>query len=141
MAALCRWANKLGDIDPETVAAGDDDMRAKLHIKAAEALMAFCSHLLVALRSQSGMAGRLELQKAPRLADWAYGSGCLNCPYVIEHGGCAIYDDRPFLCRLYGTVPSLTCPHGRAPAKMLSIGEERAFMHSYLELFQSVTTK
>jgi hypothetical protein len=52
LAALCRWANKLGDIDPETVAAGDDDMRAKEHIKAAEALMAFCSRLIVVLRSR-----------------------------------------------------------------------------------------
>jgi hypothetical protein len=52
LAALCRWANKLAGIDPETVAAGDDEARAKEHIKAAEALMAFCSHLIVALRSR-----------------------------------------------------------------------------------------
>jgi len=52
LAALSRWANKLALLDPETVAAGDDDMRAKEHIKAAEALMAFCSRLIVALRSR-----------------------------------------------------------------------------------------
>jgi Fe-S-cluster containining protein len=85
---------------------------------------------------QKGAASPVELGKAPRLADWAYGAGCLSCPYVIEHGGCAIYDDRPLLCRLYGTTANLPCPHGRAPEKMLSLGEERSLMHSYLELFK-----
>ncbi len=85
---------------------------------------------------QNGAASQEELKAAPRLADWAYGAGCLSCPYEIAHGGCAIYDDRPFLCRIYGTTQNLPCPHGRAPEKMLSLGEERSLMHSYLELFK-----
>jgi uncharacterized protein len=86
--------------------------------------------------SQGG-ASTQELAVAPKLTAWGQaGADCLTCPYVIKNGGCAIYDDRPFLCRFYGTVPSLKCPHGRAPEKMLSNIEERALMHSYLELFK-----
>jgi hypothetical protein len=85
---------------------------------------------------RGGAASSQELERAPRLADWAYGAGCLECPYLIEHGGCAIYDDRPFLCRIYGNTPSLPCPHGAGPEKMLSLTEERSLMHSYLELFK-----
>src|SRR5258708_28093736 len=52
---------------------------------------------------QSGMAGRLELQKAPRLADWAYGSGCLNalCSAALDHrrlGGVSQRRGRPRTC-------------------------------------------
>jgi uncharacterized protein len=61
--------------------------------------------------------------------------GCSSCPYVIENGGgCAIYDNRPFLCRLFGTVPGLPCPHGAGPGKMLSLAEERELMHDYYKL-------
>jgi hypothetical protein len=84
-----------------------------------------------------GGASAQELAVAPKLTAWAQtGADCLTCPYVIKHGGCAIYDDRPFLCRIYGNVPSLPCPHGAGPAKMLSLAEERSLMHSYLELFK-----
>jgi Fe-S-cluster containining protein len=70
---------------------------------------------------QKGAAAPQELAKAPKLAQWAYGaSAWLDCPYVVGGGGCAIYEDRPFLCRLYGNTPELACPHGprfgRCPA-------------------------
>jgi hypothetical protein len=45
----------------------------------------------------------------------------LDCPY-IENGRCAIYDNRPFICRLFGATehPSLACPHGCKPDNPLS---------------------
>lgn len=55
----------------------------------------------------------------------------LRCPY-IEKGGCAIYEVRPFLCRLYGTVPKLSCPHGCRPALMLPASAEDALVEGYL---------
>ena len=38
--------------------------------------------------------------------------GSSVCPFF--KGGCTVYDDRPFMCRLFGTAPDarLTCPHG-----------------------------
>jgi hypothetical protein len=52
LAALSRWANKLALIDPETVASGDDHIRLKQHLKAAQELMDFCSRLIVALTNR-----------------------------------------------------------------------------------------
>lgn len=42
----------------------------------------------------------------------------LSCPY-LGSGGCEVYDDRPLICRLFGTTPRLPCPHGRHPTEML----------------------
>ena len=37
-----------------------------------------------------------------------------------EDGGCSIYADRPFICRLYGCGPGLACAKGRSPKLPLS---------------------
>lgn len=42
----------------------------------------------------------------------------LNCPHLGPQG-CTVYDRRPLLCRMFGTVESMPCPHGRRPALML----------------------
>lgn len=42
----------------------------------------------------------------------------LSCPYLGEKG-CEVYDDRPLICRLFGTTPRLPCPHGRHPPEMI----------------------
>jgi uncharacterized protein len=84
----------------------------------------------------AGGASPEELNDAPNLVEWSKkGADCLTCPYVVANGGgCAIYDDRPFLCRIFGTVPSLPCPHGAGPDRMLSTADERDIMRSYHEL-------
>jgi uncharacterized protein len=89
-----------------------------------------------------GGASVQELEKAPQLTAWGQaGADCLTCPYARKGLGCAIYADRPFLCRLYGTIPSLQCPHGRRPEKLLSNIEERRLVRSYLELFPKQTRR
>lgn len=42
----------------------------------------------------------------------------LSCPHLGE-GGCEVYEERPLICRLFGTTPMLLCPHGRHPEKMI----------------------
>lgn len=54
----------------------------------------------------------------------------LNCPYASENG-CEIYEQRPILCRLFGTVPKIKCPHGCGPKKMLSRKKETEIMRKY----------
>lgn len=34
-----------------------------------------------------------------------------TCPWY-QQGACQVYDARPFVCRLFGHVESLVCPHG-----------------------------
>lgn len=54
-----------------------------------------------------------------------------TCPF-FDHG-CTVYDDRPFMCRLFGTARDwrLTCPHGRQPRKMLTMQKARDLTDRY----------
>ncbi len=39
-----------------------------------------------------------------------------HCPALAPDGQCGVYDDRPFICRLWGTTRSMRCRHGCMPA-------------------------
>ncbi len=41
-----------------------------------------------------------------------------NCPHLGDNG-CQVYDERPLICRLFGTTPKLTCPNGCRPEQMI----------------------
>lgn len=50
----------------------------------------------------------------------AYDEARSCCPFLNEENRCGIYDQRPVLCRLYGAIPNLPCPHGCLPEWSLS---------------------
>lgn len=54
----------------------------------------------------------------------------LTCPHLGE-SGCQAYQERPLICRLFGTTPNLPCPNGRRPVYMIEEGVERR-IHRYL---------
>lgn len=54
----------------------------------------------------------------------------LTCPYAGTNG-CEIYKDRPILCRLFGTVERMKCPHGCGPKKLLTAKEESEIRQAY----------
>lgn len=64
-------------------------------------------------------------------------SWCSTCPYARPGNGCAIYADRPFLCRLFGTSedPKLTCTKGCGPEKKFTQRQTDQLMLRYLRLF------
>ncbi|MBS7662529.1 YkgJ family cysteine cluster protein [Pseudomonas lalucatii] len=39
--------------------------------------------------------------------------------------GCRVYDQRPLICRLFGTTASLPCPRGRGPEQATAPALER----------------
>jgi Fe-S-cluster containining protein len=39
----------------------------------------------------------------------------LDCPLLTADGLCKVYAIRPAICRLWGIVPSMVCPHGCVP--------------------------
>lgn len=39
-----------------------------------------------------------------------------HCPALTQTGLCAVYADRPLVCRLYGAADGLECPYGCVPA-------------------------
>lgn len=46
--------------------------------------------------------------------------GCgdgIMCSQLTDDDRCAIYENRPMVCRLWGAVKRLKCPHGCKPAR------------------------
>ncbi|WP_440100097.1 YkgJ family cysteine cluster protein [Streptosporangium sp. H16] len=37
------------------------------------------------------------------------------CPALSAENRCQVHDERPMICRLYGAVEGLVCPHGCEP--------------------------
>ena len=48
-----------------------------------------------------------------------------NCPMLSPTGRCMVYSARPYICRLWGTTPTLACPEGCEPTKWLNEEEAR----------------
>src|SRR5262249_4223157 len=46
------------------------------------------------------------------------------CPLLVI-GRCSVYDARPMICRAFGAVDGLRCPHGCEPPVLLSDEEQR----------------
>jgi len=42
----------------------------------------------------------------------------LTCVHLGPNG-CEVYEERPLICRLYGTTPQLLCPNDCRPEKMI----------------------
>jgi len=78
--------------------------------------------------------GPVPFKKAEwgRVEDKRYGGDDLICPYAVG-GRCEIYDVRPFMCRLFGTVDDyrLRCPHGCGPDVLMSAEKGRELMNRY----------
>lgn len=53
-----------------------------------------------------------------------------NCVHLGPQG-CQVYDQRPLICRLFGTTPSLPCPNGRRPVYMIDTRTEQE-IHEFL---------
>jgi Fe-S-cluster containining protein len=58
----------------------------------------------------------------------------LSCAYECKKG-CSIYEHRPIICRLFGTVtdPLIRCPHGFMPDTILSKAQADEIMEVYLK--------
>jgi uncharacterized protein len=59
-----------------------------------------------------------------------------SCPYLGD-SGCEVYHQRPLICRLYGTTPSMLCPNGQRPRYMIDEGTE-AEVHRFIRRTRQV---
>lgn len=60
-----------------------------------------------------------------------------SCGFA-QKGQCAIYADRPFVCRLFGAVkdPLLACPFGCGPKKSLTAQQGEILTAKYHRIFE-----
>jgi len=59
----------------------------------------------------------------------------ITCAYSTDKG-CSVYEDRPYMCRLFGVTDSLRCPMGRGPEVMLTVKEENKLMAKYIKTME-----
>ena len=59
-----------------------------------------------------------------------------NCVHLGPQG-CTVYDQRPLICRLFGTTPTLPCPNGRRPVEMIHPSAEK-LVHEYIATTRQV---
>jgi hypothetical protein len=50
------------------------------------------------------------------------------CPALTADRRCAVYDNRPMICRLWGTSVDMPCPHGCRPDRYLGRAESMALL-------------
>ncbi|HSX89493.1 MAG TPA: YkgJ family cysteine cluster protein [Pseudomonas sp.] len=67
-----------------------------------------------------------EMARLPVKSDAAHEAALaeFNCVHLGPQG-CEVYDQRPLICRLFGTTPRLPCPRGRGPEQMIEERVER----------------
>ena len=63
-----------------------------------------------------------------------------DCGFLTETG-CSIYEHRPIMCRLYGCVKPMKCPHGAGPRKMIGPAKAENIMKRYVALVESIRAK
>lgn len=66
-----------------------------------------CGPVTASSEEMARLPVKSDAEHAAALAEW-------NCVHLGANG-CQVYDQRPLICRLFGTTPSLPCPQGRGP--------------------------
>ncbi|MBD1575650.1 YkgJ family cysteine cluster protein [Vibrio sp. S11_S32] len=51
-----------------------------------------------------------------------------NCVHLGPNG-CTVYEERPLICRLFGTTPRMACPNNCRPDEMIDPKTERQIHH------------
>lgn len=57
---------------------------------------------------------RIRRRHGVVIEDAATAPGTLDCPALVG-GRCSVYADRPMVCRVWGVIDPLPCPHGCLP--------------------------
>lgn len=60
-----------------------------------------------------------------------------RCNYLKDER-CSVYDDRPSVCRLFGVVDVMKCPHGCEVERVLAEPEARKIMDEISKLFNEM---
>lgn len=84
-----------------------------------------CGPLLVSPAEWENMALVAGRSPAARRDDWE----AMRCPLLdASTGSCTIYSSRPIVCRLFGLVHDMDCPHGCVPDRWVTTDEAFALL-------------
>lgn len=67
----------------------------------------------------------VEALGPPVPADERYDDDPLTCAWLTAGGQCSTYETRPLVCRLFGAVRGMRCPHGCRPQRWPRARHER----------------
>lgn len=57
-----------------------------------------------------------------------------TCPYAVNGKGCEIYENRPFVCRMFGTEDRVPCPHHYRPDQLLTDEKAKELIATYKKI-------
>jgi Fe-S-cluster containining protein len=78
-------------------------------------------------------AARVELKGKRKLTTKDGVNGALTCSMLGEDGRCTVHPHRPGICRLWGLVPQMRCPHNcEVTPGMLTDDEGHAFIRKLI---------
>jgi hypothetical protein len=76
-----------------------------------------CGPVLASSAEMARLPEVSEAQREKALPNW-------DCAHLAEHG-CSVYEERPLICRMFGTTPRLPCPHGKRPELLIDPSMEK----------------
>lgn len=77
-------------------------------------------------------AERSEIERAMKSAEIVRPAEAspLVCSALDLYGRCAIYVQRPAICRFWGVVEGMTCPHGCEPERLITHAEMNEILNA-----------
>ncbi|UZE96398.1 YkgJ family cysteine cluster protein [Alkalimarinus alittae] len=73
-----------------------------------------------------------EMSRLPIKTDAEHDAALENFDCVhLGPNGCEVYEERPLICRLFGTTPRMPCPNDRRPEVMIDAKTERQ-VHNFI---------
>jgi Fe-S-cluster containining protein len=95
------------------------------HIDCRGKCASFCGPIRCSTRERNRMerAGGQPLGTQPATAVLPTGErqSVRLCSMLTGAGTCSVYDQRPMICRLWGVVENMRCPHGCQPDRYLTV--------------------
>jgi len=82
-----------------------------------------CGPVTTSSEEMARLPFKTNAQHEAALKEW-------NCVYLGPNG-CEVYEERPLICRVFGTTPRMPCPEHRRPAEMIDTKTE-AQIHHYI---------
>jgi len=82
-----------------------------------------CGPVTTSSEEMSRLPVKTDAEHDAALNEW-------NCVHLGPNG-CEVYEERPLICRIFGTTPNMPCPNGRRPEEMIDSKTEEQ-IHDYI---------